>query len=75
MAKMTMVEAINMAHAWEMAHDPSVVVLGEDVGINGGVFRATVGLQQRFGKAAGAGHAAGRRPDRRHRRSAWRRRA
>src|SRR5450631_2383602 len=51
MAKMTMVEAINMAHAWEMAHDPSVVVLGEDVGTNGGVFRATVGLQQRFGTA------------------------
>src|ERR1700728_330974 len=51
MAKMTMVEAINMAHAWEMAQDPSVVVLGEDVGTNGGVFRATAGLQQRFGKA------------------------
>ena len=49
MAKVTMVEAINMAHAWEMAHDPRVVVLGEDVGTNGGVFRATVGLQQRFG--------------------------
>src|ERR1700678_356127 len=53
MAKMTMVEAINMAHAWEMAHDSSVVVLGEDVGTNGGVFRATAGLQQRFGKARG----------------------
>jgi pyruvate dehydrogenase E1 component beta subunit len=51
MPKLTMVEAINMAHAWEMAHDPSVVVLGEDVGINGGVFRATAGLQQRFGAA------------------------
>jgi pyruvate dehydrogenase E1 component beta subunit len=51
MPKLTMVEAINMAHAWEMAHDPSVVVLGEDVGTNGGVFRATVGLQQRFGAA------------------------
>ncbi len=51
MGKMTMVEAINMAHAWEMEHDPSVVVLGEDVGHNGGVFRATVGLQQRFGTA------------------------
>ena len=51
MAKLTMVEAINMAHAWEMAQDPSVVVLGEDVGTNGGVFRATAGLQQRFGKA------------------------
>jgi pyruvate dehydrogenase E1 component beta subunit len=34
-----------------MSHDPSVVVLGEDVGANGGVFRATVGLQQRFGTA------------------------
>jgi pyruvate dehydrogenase E1 component beta subunit len=51
MAKITMVEAINMAHAWEMSHDESVVVLGEDVGVNGGVFRATVGLQQRFGAA------------------------
>jgi 2-oxoisovalerate dehydrogenase E1 component beta subunit len=33
-----------------MECDPSVIVLGEDVGANGGVFRATVGLQQRFGK-------------------------
>jgi pyruvate dehydrogenase E1 component beta subunit len=33
-----------------MAADPSVVVLGEDVGVNGGVFRATLGLQQRFGE-------------------------
>jgi 2-oxoisovalerate dehydrogenase E1 component beta subunit len=49
MALITMVEAITLAHAWELEHDPSVVVLGEDVGINGGVFRATVGLQQRFG--------------------------
>jgi pyruvate dehydrogenase E1 component beta subunit len=32
-----------------MSDDPNVVVLGEDVGVNGGVFRATVGLQQRFG--------------------------
>jgi pyruvate dehydrogenase E1 component beta subunit len=44
-----MVEAINLAHLWEMSRDPTVVVLGEDVGVNGGVFRATVGLQQRFG--------------------------
>ena len=49
MAKLTMVEAINLAHASEMARDPEVVVLGEDVGVNGGVFRATVGLRQRFG--------------------------
>jgi pyruvate dehydrogenase E1 component beta subunit len=49
MAQITMIEAITMAHAWELEHDPSVVLLGEDIGINGGVFRATVGLQQRFG--------------------------
>jgi pyruvate dehydrogenase E1 component beta subunit len=48
--KVTMVEAIAMAHAWEMHHDPSVVVIGQDVGANGGVFRATVGLQERFGR-------------------------
>ena len=48
MAKVTMLEAINRAHAWEMAHDPSVVVLGEDVGLNGGVFRATAGLQEQL---------------------------
>src|SRR5260221_14478494 len=50
MAKVTMIEAINRAHAWEMTHDPTVVVLGEDIGINGGVFRATAGLQEQFGK-------------------------
>jgi len=44
-----MVEAITMAHAWEMHHDASVVVIGQDVGANGGVFRATAGLQARFG--------------------------
>lgn len=49
MAKITMIEAITLAHAWEMAHDDSVVALGEDVGKNGGVFRATAGLQARFG--------------------------
>ncbi|WP_375169721.1 alpha-ketoacid dehydrogenase subunit beta [Marinobacter sp.] len=45
----TLVEAVNMALAWEMARDDSVVVLGEDVATNGGVFRATVGLKERFG--------------------------
>src|SRR5688572_6119098 len=49
MAKVTLVEAIAMAQAWELAHDPSVVVLGEDVGKSGGVFRATAGLIERFG--------------------------
>src|ERR1700735_1594106 len=50
MAKITMIEAINRAHAREMTHDADVVVLGEDIGINGGVFRATAGLQEQFGK-------------------------
>src|SRR3569833_1704474 len=50
MANITMLEAITRAHAWEMSHDPSVVVLGQDVGVNGGVFRATAGLQEQFGK-------------------------
>ncbi len=49
MPALTLVEAINRALAYEMAADPAVVLLGEDVGQNGGVFRATVGLQQRFG--------------------------
>lgn len=38
-----------MAHGWEMQRDESVVVIGQDVGANGGVFRATAGLQARFG--------------------------
>lgn len=50
MAEVNLVQAINMALAYEMEHDPAVIVLGEDVGVNGGVFRATVGLQGRFGK-------------------------
>ena len=48
-ASLTLVEAVNQALAWEMAHDDSVVVFGEDVGLNGGVFRATVDLQEKFG--------------------------
>ena len=49
MAQITLIEAVTQALAWEMAHDSSVVVLGEDVGVNGGVFRATQGLQEKFG--------------------------
>jgi pyruvate dehydrogenase E1 component beta subunit len=49
MAKITLIEAVTMALAYEMERDESVVILGEDVGVNGGVFRATAGLQQRFG--------------------------
>lgn len=49
MAEVTLVGAINMALARALADDPDVVLLGEDIGANGGVFRATEGLQQRFG--------------------------
>lgn len=49
MAQITLVEAINLALKHEMARDPSVVVLGQDVGVDGGVFRATLGLSERFG--------------------------
>ncbi len=48
-AAITLIEAITQALAYEMRHDDTVVVLGEDVGVNGGVFRATAGLQQQFG--------------------------
>lgn len=50
MAKATMVEAVTLALSHELENDPAVVVFGEDVGANGGVFRATEGLQKRFGK-------------------------
>jgi 2-oxoisovalerate dehydrogenase E1 component beta subunit len=50
MAIVTLVEGINLALGRALAEDPDVVVMGEDVGVNGGVFRATVGLQERFGR-------------------------
>src|SRR3990167_8779855 len=49
MAELTLVEAINRALAYEMRADPDVIVLGEDVAKDGGVFRATVGLLDEFG--------------------------
>ena len=49
MAELTLVEAVNRALAHALEHDPDVLLLGEDIGVNGGVFRATLGLQQRFG--------------------------
>jgi pyruvate dehydrogenase E1 component beta subunit len=49
MAEITMVEAVALALARAMAEDDRVVVLGEDVGADGGVFRATLGLLDRFG--------------------------
>lgn len=49
MAELNLVQAINLALAQEMERDSRVMVLGEDVGLNGGVFRVTDGLQKRFG--------------------------
>lgn len=49
MTELNLVEAVNHALAYEMANDESVLLLGEDIGVNGGVFRATNGLQARFG--------------------------
>jgi 2-oxoisovalerate dehydrogenase E1 component beta subunit len=49
MADVSLIDALTMAMAWELEHDPRVIILGEDVGVNGGVFRATAGLQKRFG--------------------------
>ncbi|MFN8498583.1 MAG: alpha-ketoacid dehydrogenase subunit beta [Anaerolineae bacterium] len=50
MPRMTMVEAIHNALALEMERDGRVLIFGEDVGRNGGVFRVTDGLQERFGE-------------------------
>lgn len=50
MAKMNMVQAINLGLKQEMEKDPDVVLLGEDVGVDGGVFRVTDGLQEIYGE-------------------------
>jgi pyruvate dehydrogenase E1 component beta subunit len=50
MPRMTMIEAINNALALELERDRRVLIFGEDVGRNGGVFRVTDGLQARFGE-------------------------
>lgn len=49
MAELNMVQAINMAMARAMTEDESVLLLGQDIGVNGGVFRATEGLYDQFG--------------------------
>lgn len=49
MANLTLVQAINLALIQEMEKDDRIIILGEDVGRNGGVFRVTEGLWQRFG--------------------------
>jgi pyruvate dehydrogenase E1 component beta subunit len=51
MSEITLVQAVNLALRRAMAEDPRVVVLGEDVGVDGGVFRATEGLFQLHGES------------------------
>ncbi len=49
MARMTMVQALNLALTQEMENNEAVIVLGEDVGVDGGVFRVTNGLIEKYG--------------------------
>lgn len=51
MRKMNMVQAINLALDQEMANDDRVVALGQDIGVNGGVFRVTESLFEKYGEA------------------------
>ena len=48
MRKMNMVQAINLALDQEMNKDDRVVALGQDIGVNGGVFRVTDGLYEKY---------------------------
>ena len=50
MTEATLIQGVNQALRIAMAKDPDVIVLGEDVGVNGGVFRATDGLYKEFGE-------------------------
>jgi len=50
MAKLNMVQALNLAMAEEMARDDDVLIMGEDIGVDGGVFRVTDGLLDKFGE-------------------------
>lgn len=49
MAELTMVQAINLALRQEMKRDPTVVLIGEDIGVDGGIFRVTDGLLKEYG--------------------------
>ena len=49
MPEMNLIEGVNAALHYEMNKDKKVVILGEDIGVDGGVFRATVGLLKKFG--------------------------
>ena len=50
MTTMNMIQAINSAHDVMFARDPNIVAMGEDIGFFGGVFRATEGLQKKYGR-------------------------
>jgi 2-oxoisovalerate dehydrogenase E1 component beta subunit len=50
MTAITLIEAVNQALDYALGSDKDVLVFGEDVGVDGGVFRATLGLQQKYGK-------------------------
>ncbi len=49
MSQRTLIEAVNLSLKKAMQDDDNVIVMGEDVGVNGGVFRATAGLREQFG--------------------------
>lgn len=49
MSAITLVDAINQAISYEMSHDKNVIIFGEDIAVNGGVFRTTIGLLEKFG--------------------------
>ncbi|MBC8365936.1 alpha-ketoacid dehydrogenase subunit beta, partial [bacterium] len=50
MPKLNMVQAINLALHQEMEADETVLTLGQDIGVNGGVFRVTEGLMEKLGE-------------------------
>src|SRR5688572_29676201 len=49
MPQLTMVQALNLALDQSMERDPDVLIMGEDIGVNGGVFRVTKGLLDKYG--------------------------
>ena len=53
MPQMTMAESLNLALDQSMAADDAVCVIGEDIGVNGGVFRITKGLLEKYGEDRG----------------------
>ena len=71
MAEITLIEAITLALAHEMQRGRAVVVLGEDVGVNGGVFRATAGPAGKLRRERVLDTPLDETHDRRPQRSAW----